>query len=327
MKKAVTLAAVIVATALAACSSRPDAPPREQEAASVPETVTAERAPAVKASDARNFNLGEFSATALRDGGLKFPNDNKVFGVGHTPAEVAALLSSAGQPTDSLELSIQPLLIRTAERVMLFDTGAGANMGPSAGRLLASMVETGFAPVSVTDIFISHAHGDHVGGLVNASGELNFPNAVIHISAPEWDYLKGMTAETAAKAGVSRHAALIAAITPKIATFAPDAAIVPGVVKAVAIRGHTPGHSGYLITSRKISLLYVGDAVHHFVVSLRRPQWPNGFDGDAETAQASRSNLLADVARTGQLVYAVHFPFPGLGVIQRKGDGYVWVAK
>lgn len=327
MKNAVPAAALILAAALTACSTRPDAPPREQEAARVPETVTAEKAPAAKASDALNFNVGEFAATALHDGDLEFPNDNKVFGVGRTPAEIAALLSSAGQPTDSLQLSIQPLLIRTAERVMLFDTGAGANFGPSAGRLLQSMIETGFAPVTVTDIFISHSHGDHVGGLVNASGQLNFPNAVIHISEPEWAYLKGMTAEAAAKAGISQHAALIAAVTPKIATFAPDAAVVPGVVKAVAIRGHTPGHSGYLVTSRKLSLLYLGDAVHHYVVSLRKPGWTNGFDGDAAIAQASRSNLLADLARTGQLVYAVHFPFPGLGNVQRKGDGYSWVAK
>jgi glyoxylase-like metal-dependent hydrolase (beta-lactamase superfamily II) len=325
MKHAVTLGAAILATTLAACSSRPAAPEREQEAAHA--RVSAEKAPAVKPSDARNFHLGEFSATALRDGNLQVPNDNKVFGVGRTPAEVAALLQDAGQPTDTLQLSDQPLLIRTAERVMLFDTGAGANMGPGGGRLLQSMKETGFEPVTVTDIFISHSHGDHVGGLVDAAGALNFPNSTIHISAPEWAFLKSMTPQNATNAGIANHAALIAAITPKVATFEPGAAVVPGVVKAVAINGHTPGHSGYQITARRITLFYVGDAVHHFVVSLRKPEWRNGFDGDAETAQASRSNLLSDLARTGQLVYAVHFPFPGLGKIQRKGDGYVWVPK
>jgi glyoxylase-like metal-dependent hydrolase (beta-lactamase superfamily II) len=325
MKQAATLGAVILAAALAACTARPAAPEREQEAAA--SRASAEKAPAVKPSDARNFRLGDYSATALHDGDLTFPNDNKVFGVGRTPAEVAAVLKSAGQPTDSLQLSVQPLLVRTAERVMLFDTGAGANFGPGGGRLLQSMAETGFASVTVTDIFISHSHGDHVGGLVNAAGELNFPNAAIHISAPEWAFLKGMTAQAAATVGIANHAALIAAITPKIAEFAPGADIVPGVVKAVAINGHTPGHSGYLISARPTSLLYVGDAVHHFVVSLREPQWRNGFDGDAETAQASRSNLLADAARSGQLLYAVHFPFPGLGKVERKGDGYVWVPK
>jgi glyoxylase-like metal-dependent hydrolase (beta-lactamase superfamily II) len=335
MKNAASLLALIFATALAACATRPDAPPQEQEAAKASaaasaaagKAATAEKAPAVDPSDARDFTLGEFSATALRDGSVSFPNDNKIFGVGHTPAEVAQVLSSAGQPTDHLELSVQPLLVRTAERVMLFDTGAGANFGPSAGRLLQSMAETGFAPVTVTDIFISHSHGDHVGGLVNAAGALNFPNAAIHISAPEWAYLKGLTPQTATSIGISNYAALIAAITPKVVEFAPDSAVVPGVVKAVAIRGHTPGHSGYLISARHIALLYVGDAVHHFVVSLRKPQWPLAFDGDKETAQASRSNLLGDLAQSGQLVYAVHFPFPGLGKIQRQGDGYVWVPK
>src|SRR4030095_11261692 len=160
-----------------------------------------------------------------------------------------------------------------------------------------------------------------------ASGALTFPNAVIHISAPEWAYLKGMTAEAAANNGIKQHAALIAAITPKIAEFAPDADVVPGVVKAVAIKGHTPGHSGYLIDAKRNSLLYIGDAMHHFVVSVRRPGWPNGFDGDPTTAAASRAALLADVAKSGRLIYAVHFPFPGLGKIQRQGDGYVWVAK
>jgi glyoxylase-like metal-dependent hydrolase (beta-lactamase superfamily II) len=315
------LATIIVAALLAACSSRPEAPLQEQEAAN-PSTPAVR---AAKASDVRNFTIGTYAAIALHDGGLQFPNDNKIFGVGHTPAEVAALLSAAGLPTDSLEVSIQPLLVKTADRVLLFDTGAGANMGPNGGRLLTSMAEAGIAPAIVTDVFISHSHGDHVGGLVNAAGARAFPNATIHISAPEWAYLKGMTEEQAKANGIAQHAALIAAITPKIAEFAPDADIVPGAVKAVAIKGHTPGHSGYLITSKSASLLYVGDTVHHFVVSVQKPDWPIAFDSDPATAQASRKALLSESAANGRRLYAVHFPFPGLGKVQRKGDGFVWV--
>lgn len=329
MKNAASLLAVIFAASLAACSARPQAPQHEQESANAtdtaPQAVRATKA--AKATNVRIFTIGDFSAIALRDGGLSLPNDNKVLGVGRTPAEVAAVLSGAGLPTDHLELSIQPLLVQTAERVMLFDTGAGTNMGPSGGRLPTSMAEAGIAPATVTDIFISHSHGDHVGGLVNAAGKLAFPGAAIHISSPEWAYLKGMTAEQGTANGIPNHAALIAAITPKVVEFAPDAEIVPGAVKAVAIKGHTPGHSGYRIASKKASILYIGDAMHHFVVSVRKPDWTIAFDGDAPTAQASRSALLADSARSGQLIYAVHFPFPGIGKIQRKGDGFVWVAK
>src|SRR5262245_42559935 len=116
--------------------------------------ATALAAPALAQSDdARTFAIGDFSAMALRDGTISLPNDNKVFGVGQKPEEVAAVLSAAGLPTDHLELSLQPLLVRTSDRVMLFDTGAGGNMGASAGKLAASMTAAGVAAATVTDIF------------------------------------------------------------------------------------------------------------------------------------------------------------------------------
>ncbi|MGH8236920.1 MAG: hypothetical protein ACREXP_07825 [Steroidobacteraceae bacterium] len=141
MRTASFLATLVVATTFAA-----PAPADETDEA---------RTDDPRANDVRSFVLGEFSALALRDGTISVPNDNKVFGVGRTPAEVAALLTEAGLPTDRLELSLQPLLVKTAERVMLFDTGAGANMGPSAGKLPASLETAGVAPATITDIFIS----------------------------------------------------------------------------------------------------------------------------------------------------------------------------
>jgi len=300
MKTALTFATLIVATALTA-------------------PVLAQT------DDARSFTIGDFQAMALRDGTISLPNDNKVFGVGHTPAEVAGLLQAAKLPADHLELSLQPLLVKTADRVMLFDTGAGGNMGASAGKLAASMTAAGIAAATVTDVFISHSHGDHVGGLLNASGALAFPNATIHISAPEWAYLKGMTAEQAQGAGVGQHAKLIAAITPKVSAFEPGADIIPGAVKAVDIKGHTPGHSGYMIRSQNKSLFYVGDTVHHFVVSTHKPEWPCGFDGDAATSEASRKAVLGAAAAKGQLIYAFHFPFPGLGKVKSKDASFEWV--
>lgn len=264
---------------------------------------------------------------ALRDGELEVPNDNKIFGVGRTPAEVAALLTAAGLPTDKLQLSIQPLLVKTADRVLLFDTGAGTNMGASGGKLAASLKAAGVDPTTVTDVFISHAHGDHVGGLLNDQGAPAFPNAAIHLSSPEWAFLKEMTAEKAAGVAIAQHPALVAAMTPKVAEFAPGADIIPGVVKAVEIRGHTPGHSGYLITSGQSSLLYIGDTMHHFVVSVQKPDWTINFDTDAPTAERSRADLLAQSATSGQRIYAVHFPYPGVGKIERRADGFVWVAE
>jgi glyoxylase-like metal-dependent hydrolase (beta-lactamase superfamily II) len=300
----------------AACAKKPESPAAQ----------TAPTAATVRASsDVSEFRIGQYTAIALKDGGLKVPNDNKVFGVGRSPEDVAKVLQAAGVATNELELSVQPLFVRARDRVLLFDTGAGKNMGASAGKLAASMQEAGIDPASVTDIFISHSHGDHVGGLVDASGAPVFPNAAVHISAPEWDFLKGLDDKSATNFGIGNHAALIAAVTPKIDAFAPGSEILPGIVKAVEIKGHTPGHSGYLITSGADSLLYVGDTAHHYIVSVQEPDWTVSFDGDAPTAQASRKEVIAQSAATGQRIYAVHFPFPGLGKFAKQGDGYVWV--
>jgi glyoxylase-like metal-dependent hydrolase (beta-lactamase superfamily II) len=311
-----TLPLLFIALLCAACAKKPESP----QAPSPSQAATA-----LANNDVSEFRIGQFTAIALKDGGLKMANDNKVFGVGRTPEDVANVLRAAGVATNELELSIQPLFVRARDRVLLFDTGAGKNMGAGAGKLAASMQEAGIDPASVTDIFISHSHGDHVGGLVDTSGAPVFANATIHISAPEWAFLKGMDDKSAANFGISNHAALVAVVTPKVDAFAPGSEIIPGTVKAVEINGHTPGHSGYLITSGADALLYIGDTAHHYIVSVQEPDWTISFDGDAPTAQASRKELIAQSAATGQRIYAVHFPFPGLGKFAKSGDGYVWV--
>jgi glyoxylase-like metal-dependent hydrolase (beta-lactamase superfamily II) len=319
-------AALVAICLLAACSRKADSPP-PAAATPPPPPPAAEPAPAPKPATTKELMIGELSAVALSDGGLEVPNDNKTFGLGHTPEEVAALLSAAGLPTDKLQLSIQPLLVKTVDRVMLFDTGAGTSFGPTAGKLLTSMADAGVDPKTVTDIFISHLHGDHVGGLVNADGALNFPNAKIHISKPEWKFLTTVKADLAKQMGVANRDALVAAIKPKVDAFTPGSQIVQGTVKAMDIKGHTPGHSGYLITSGPDSLLYAGDSMHHFIVSVQKPEWPMAYDADQKTGAKSRAALVADAAAKAQRLYVVHFPFPGIGKIEKKGDGYVWVAE
>lgn len=317
-----SLLVILAATALAACSKK-EAPPAAEPAAAPAPVAEAPAAP--KSTSVYNFKVGDLAATSLLDGGFDPPNDNQVFGVGLKPEDVAAVLAANG--ADKLQLFIEPLLVKTADHVMLFDAGAGGNFGPGSGKLLASMQEAGVDPASVTDIFISHVHGDHIGGLANAEGAPNFPNATIHISNPEWTFLTGLKDEQAKTMGLGNRAALVAVMKPKVKGFTPGAELVPGVVTAVEIKGHTPGHSGYKITSGSESLLYVGDSMHQYIVSVQKPEWTNAYDGDNKTATASRVALIKDLAATGQRVYAVHFPFPGVGHMEKKGEGVVWVAE
>jgi glyoxylase-like metal-dependent hydrolase (beta-lactamase superfamily II) len=314
----------LTACALVACSKPAEAP--KEEAAAPPPPV-AEAPPPAKPKDSHEFKVGELSAWAVRDGALEFPNDEKVFGLGKTPDEVNAVLTAANLPTDKLQLGLQPLVVKSGDKVLLFDTGAAGNFGPGNGLLTGSLAEAGIEPASVTDIFISHVHGDHVGGLVNAQGALAFPNATIHISKAEWKFLTTMKPDLAKMIGLGTRDALVATMKPKVDAFAPGADLVKGVVKAVDIKGHTPGHSAYRITSGQESLLYIGDAMHHSVISVQKPDWPMAFDADQKVGAASRVALVNELAKSGERVYAVHFPFPGIGKIEKQGDVAVWVAE
>lgn len=309
--RSASLAAIIAA--LAACA--PETTPASETAA--PAEAAAPATAAIPASaDVHPFTIGDMQAAALRDGGLEVPNDNKTLAVNKTKAEVDTVLTANSLPTDKLSLSVQPLLVKTADKTLLFDAGAGGMFGPTVGKMQTPLASAGVDPASVTDIFISHAHGDHVGGLVTSDGALAFPNAAIHISANEWAALEADT----------QMAALVTAITPRVATFQPGADLVPGV-KAVDIKGHTAGHSGYLIGTGADSVLYIGDMAHHSVISVQQPDWTIAFDGDAPTAQATRKDIIASAAGSGQRVYAVHFPFPGLGRFEQRDNGYVWTAE
>jgi glyoxylase-like metal-dependent hydrolase (beta-lactamase superfamily II) len=308
-------AAAIAALAFAACAPKAETPVAAATTAAPATPAAPTIAPFAASADVRPFTIGTFQA-ALRDGGFQPANDNKTIAINKKKADVDAVLKANGLPTDKLELSLQPMIVRTADKVFLFDTGAGSQMGAAAGKLPATLASASINPATITDIFISHSHGDHVGGLIDAKGALAFPNAAIHMSANEW---KALQAD-------KTMAALVTAITPKVATFGAGTDVVPGV-KAIDIKGHTPGHSGYLITSGDQSLLYQGDVMHHSVISVQQPDWTIAFDGDAPTAQASRKAVLEAWAASGQRIYAVHFPFPGLGKYEKSGDHFVWVAE
>ena len=286
--------------------------------------VTADAAPATPVAQFLGFKIGSYSAVALKDGALEMPVDGKSFVLGQPNEAVGAVLKEGGAPADHFEFSIQPLLVHAGVHVLLFDTGAGGFFGAIAGKLPESMMAAGEKPASVTDIFISHAHGDHIGGLVTPTGALAFFNATIHISAPEWKFLSGLNEDEAKKYGIQQVTALVSAIKPKVVAFEPDAELLPGIVKAVELKGHTPGHSGYRIGSGTDSVLVFGDSMHSYVVSVRKPSWQVAFDADKELGATTRVALVKSSASGGQRLYSEHFPFPGLGKIVKTKNGTVW---
>jgi glyoxylase-like metal-dependent hydrolase (beta-lactamase superfamily II) len=271
--------------------------------------------PAEKSGRAERLQIGKFEAYALEDGYIVFPNDGQLLGLGRPPSETAEVLAAAGLPRDKIRLDIQCLLVKAGDRVILFDAGLGEVSFADTGHLPQSLALAKVAPGAVTDIFISHTHSDHVGGLVTKAGALAFPAATIHMSAPEWAAFQADTDDDSKR--------VVAAIAAKVSAFEPGAQVLP-VVKAVATQGHTPGHSSYEIGVEADKVFYIGDLAHHSVISVQHPAWSIQADGDLPAAEKMRQETLAKLAAEHARVFAVHFPFPGIGQVVAEGQGLVW---
>jgi glyoxylase-like metal-dependent hydrolase (beta-lactamase superfamily II) len=131
-------------------------------------------------------------------------------------------------------------------------------------------------------------------------------------------------AEWATVQGNPQQAAFVAAVGAQVQPFAGGSEVLPGIT-SVLLKGHTPGHTGYEIVSGTSKLLDIGDTAHSVVVSLAKPDWAMGYDSDKATGEATRREALTALAKSGETIFAPHFPFPGTGTIKAKGDGFVLV--
>lgn len=257
-----------------------------------------------------SFRLGALEITTLRDGGFVSPTDSGDFGADKGSAAVAKLLAAAGAPTSQVSLAVDALLVRGGGRVILLDTGMGPDNHAS---LVASLKLAGVAPGGVTDVLITHAHFDHVGGLVDAAGRSAFPKAAIWINAREW----------AAMLAVPGPHHITPVIAAQVRTFEPGHEILPGITP-IALYGHTAGHVGYVIASNGQQLEDIGDLTHSSIVELAEPGWRGGIDEDPTAGAATRAAELQRLAAARTLIFAPHFPFPGVGWVAPHGDGYIW---
>lgn len=270
--------------------------------------------------------LGDFEVTALSDGILNLPVEKLLTNT--TPEKTLKALKKyyLSSPTTT---SVNAYLINTGSKLVLIDTGAASLYGPTAGRLLNSLKAAGYAPDQVDEIYITHMHSDHVGGLMNGE-QLAFPNAIVRADQHDADFwLSQMNMDKAPAGAKGAFQGAMVSINPyvkagKFKSFSGETELVPGV-KAVAARGHTPGHSVYLVESKGQKLMLWGDLMHVAAVQFENPSVTIAFDSDSKAAMAQRLKAYADAAKQGYMVGATHLSFPGLGYLRSEGKGYAWV--
>ena len=270
--------------------------------------------------------LGDFEVTALSDGTLPLDADKVLTGT--TPAQVDKALAQFYLKSP-VEASFNAFLVNTGVKLVLVDTGAGSLLGPTLGKLLVNMAAAGYKPEQVDEVYLTHMHIDHVGGLMSGD-KLAFPNAIVRADRHEAEFwLSEQNLKMAPEAMKMFFQGAQASLTPyikagKFKPFDGDTDLVPGV-RAVATHGHTPGHTFYAAENKGQKMMFWGDVVHVAAVQFSNPSVTIQFDVDPKAAAAQRRKAFADAASRGYLVGAAHISFPGIGRLRRDGRGYAWV--
>lgn len=262
---------------------------------------------------------------SLSDGHLVLPES---FVLGGLPEDEArGLLAAAGLTGQDLEVPCNVTLWQGGGATVLFDTGAGSDFMPSAGRLLDALGAAGIDPSAVTDVVFTHGHPDHLWGVLDEFDEPLFAGARHLMGAEEHAYwLDPATADTIGTdrqmfaAGASRR---LETLGDLVETFDDADEVLPGVV-ALATVGHTPGHMSFQIGEGAEGIMVVGDAIANAHIALARPSWELPSDQDPRTAAATRAVLLKTLATQGGLMIAYHFPQGGIGRIEAVAEGYAF---
>ena len=268
------------------------------------------------------FKVGSIECAVVSDGTANLiPNAAEILFQNAPPEERDQALRSHGIPGLDIPYRANCLYIRTPEHQVLVDTGFGGAVHPDMGKLVGNLGSMGVQPEDIDTLIITHAHGDHIMGVCDATGKLTFPNARHVMGKTEWDYWQGVTENAFMEAVLKIY---LPAIKDRVELVADDAEIVPGV-KLFAAPGHTPGHVGVSVTSDGAELLHIVDTVLD-PIQMEHPDWVSMPDMLKDQVVETRHQVLARAAASGALVLAYHFAFPGLGHVLADGAGWKWVA-
>ena len=271
------------------------------------------------------LKLGEFEITVLSDGHLTVPT--RFLARNASEAEIA---SAIGVGTATVTPPCNVTFVRTPTETILIDVGSGPHYMPGAGKLAENMEAAGIDRHSISKVVFSHAHPDHLWGLLDDFDDTPmFPNASYLISAAELNFWLAQDAISRLPedrqnfaAGARRN---LERIKDKLQTIEPGQDIAAGM-HVLDTSGHTAGHICVELSSGREGVVVLGDALTHPIISFAHPDWmPAADHHDPQRAAAVRKTLLDKLATDRQRVIGFHLPFPGIGFVERSGSSYRFV--
>lgn len=273
------------------------------------------------------FQLGHMEITALSDGTVPQAMDQLMA----APTWQVQQLLRESFETLPVETSMNAFVVHTGQHLLLVDTGAGSSFGPEVGNhLLRNLQAAGYSAEDMDAVLLTHVHGDHSGGLIDAQGRAVFPNAQLYVAKAELaHWLSDSTKARAQPHHQPMFDAGRAALAPylqqqRVRTFEAGDALFPGI-SVIGSPGHTPGHSFFRVQSAGQTLVIWGDVVHAAQVQFPAPEITIAYDTDQPAAARMRLAAFQAAAREGYWVAAPHISFPGIGHVRQRAGQFEWV--
>jgi len=297
-----------------------------------PATTARAAAPAVgkQVPGYYRHKIGDFEVTVVTDGKIVTPLAETYVANAKKDA-VNEVIGANYLPLDTATHYYTPVVVNTGSKLVAIDTGLGlgtfAQSKGAAGQYHSNLAASGIDPKSVDVVVISHFHGDHINGLLDAENKLAFPNAEVMVPAAEWklwmdDAAMGKAAGTPIEGNFKNVRRVFGALGNKVSQYDDGKELVGGI-KAIATPGHTPGHMSYLVSSGPRSMIVQSDITAGMAfLFVKNPDWQLGFDMDKPLAVQSRKKIY-DMAIAEKIpVQGFHFPFPGVAYVEKDGNGY-----
>jgi len=271
-----------------------------------------------------HFNIGSFKCSVIRD--TISPMELE-FLFSNTPVDQLQQLLNQYKIQPGKVMDVMCLFIRTPDHNILIDTGWGVSSQPDTGKLVENLQLQKIQPEEIDTIILSHGHPDHIGGITDVKSGLVFPKARYFMCKKAWKYWTSEPDLTQIDKNIA-HTMLTAArknlvpIKNRLSLIDSDTEIIPGV-EYINAPGHSPDHGVLVISSGNEQLLYSSDLFHH-PLQLARPDLSMALDLMPGQAIKMRTKMIRRVVAANMMVFACHFPFPGIGHIISKGDAFLW---
>jgi len=267
------------------------------------------------------FKVGEFECIAVADGTNDYAA-KRLF-TNAPEDEMAQALDKRSLGPDEIAIPYTCLTVNVNGRWVLVDTGAGVREKARVGQVVRSLAAAGIDRADIKLVILTHGHTDHIGGLTDKAGELRFREAQYVIGKGEWEFWR--TKENLIELGwesmIPYMEEKLGSIEGRVDLVEGESEILPGL-RVIPAEGHTPGHMVVAFSSEGEELWSTGDALIH-PIHLEHLGWYTVFDLAPEEAIETKLRIL-DTVENEVMIHAFHFPFPGIGRVNREGERWRW---